>query len=80
VQPFGEICISGPDEAKIRAKIAEVYLPNVILFGGQIGTLPILKNRISNTENQIFVCHSKTCFPPVSDANSAIEIVNNLNN
>ncbi len=80
VQPFGEICISGPDEAQIRSKIASVYLPNVILYGGQKRSLPILKNKLFNADNQIFVCHNQTCFPPVSDALSAIEIVKNINN
>jgi uncharacterized protein YyaL (SSP411 family) len=79
VQPFGEICISGPDEAQIRSKIASLYLPNVILYGGQKKSLPILKDKLFNSENQIFVCHNQTCFPPVSDALSALEIVKNLN-
>ena len=80
VQPFGEICVSGPDEAQIRSKIASIYLPNVILHGGQKRSLPILKDKLFNADNEISICHNQTCFAPVSDALSALEIVKNLNN
>jgi hypothetical protein len=80
IQPFGEICITGKDYKILHSEISRNYLPNVLFYGGEKGSLPILKNRLSPTENQIFICHSQTCFAPVSNARAALEILNNLNN
>jgi hypothetical protein len=54
-------------------------LPNVLFSGGQKGSLPILKNRLSVTDNQIFICYNQTCFAPAENASSAVEILQNLN-
>jgi hypothetical protein len=54
-------------------------LPNVLFSGGQKGSLPILKNRLSVTDNKIFICYNQTCFAPVENANAAVEILQNLN-
>jgi uncharacterized protein YyaL (SSP411 family) len=79
VQPFGEICITGKDDKKLMHELSSKYLPNVLFSGGQKGSLPILKNRLSGTDNQIFICCNQTCFAPVENASSAVEILQNLN-
>jgi uncharacterized protein YyaL (SSP411 family) len=80
VQPFGEICITGKGDKKLLREVSGKYLPNVLFSGGQKGSLPILKNRLSKTDNQIFICYNETCFAPVENASEAVEILLNLNN
>lgn len=77
IQPFAEICITGPDWKTNLAQVSKTYQPNAVFAGGKAGSLPLLENRVSSG-NQIFVCHSNTCLAPEQDAVKVLEILKNI--
>ena len=73
-QPTYEVAIVGPDFEALRAKMAQMYLPNVILLGGAAeGNLELLKDKLQEGETYIYVCQNKVCQLPVQSAEEALK-------
>ena len=70
-----EIAITGKDVEIKRREIEKFYIPNKILLGGKIGTLPLLEDKWGDT-TRIFVCKNKACQLPVSEVTEAIKQIN----
>lgn len=79
LQPFAEVCITGPGWKANLAEISANYLPNVIFAGGKTGSLPLLEGRVSESKDQIFVCHSNSCMAPENDPRKVTEVLKTLN-
>ena len=72
--PFYELGIVGDNYKQERVKIERMFLPNVILFGGnKENNLEIMNNRYSEGKTLFYVCENRVCQLPVDDSNKAIE-------
>ena len=72
--PFYELGIAGDDYRKEKEKIDRMFLPNVILFGGdKEGSLEILKNRIISVKTLIYVCENHVCQIPEEETEKAMK-------
>jgi hypothetical protein len=72
--PFYELGIVGDNYETVREKIDKMFLPNIILFGGnKEGDLEILKNRYLLGKTLFYVCENHVCRLPVEESNKAIE-------
>ncbi len=72
--PFYELGIVGDDYKQEREKIDRMFLPNIILFGGNgESNLEILKDRYHAGKTLFYVCENRVCQLPVEDSNKAIE-------
>jgi len=78
IQPFAEVCITGPQSLEHLRVIAKNYLPHVIFAGGESGTLPLLTDRVVPGKDQIFVCHSNRCMAPETEVSRVIETLQSL--
>ncbi len=67
-----EIAVTGVDFTQKRKDLEKLYIPNKIILGGKIGTLPLLKDKFVG-QTRIFVCKDKTCQLPVSEISEAIK-------
>ncbi len=74
LEVFGisEVAITGPDAETLRWEIEQHYLPNKIILGGEQENLPLLENRVGETD-RIFVCKNKTCGLPVTSVAEALK-------
>lgn len=73
-----EIAVCGVEAEEKRAEIEKFYIPNKILLGGTIGTLPLLEDKMA-AETKIYVCRNKVCLLPVSNVIEAIKQIDNSN-
>lgn len=71
-----EIAITGPEAEIKRHELEKNYIPNKILLGGILGTLPLLNDKW-NTETKIYVCQNRTCSLPVTKVTDAIKQIDN---
>ena len=72
--PFYELGIVGDNYETVREKIDNMFLPNIILFGGnKEGDLAILKNRYLPEKTLFYVCENHVCRLPVEESNKAIK-------
>jgi hypothetical protein len=72
--PFYELGIAGNDYKKEKEKIDRMFLPNIILFGGdKEGSLEILKNRVISGKTLIYVCENHVCQLPVEGTEKALK-------
>jgi uncharacterized protein len=79
VQPFHEVCITGPNSNEYRKKIAENYIPNSVFIGGKEENLPTLEKRIHVSKTQIFICKNNTCSSPeISPEKAMKQLLYNL--
>ena len=70
---FYEVCICGPNADDYRKEISKLYLPNVLLAGGnETSTLPILQNRVGEKKTLIYVCTNNACLKPVKTIAEAL--------
>jgi len=70
-----EVAITGDEAASFRIEIENNYIPNKIILGGTKGSLPLLRDKFSNT-TQVFICKDKTCSLPVDNINDALKQIN----
>jgi len=70
-----EVAITGDDATSFRTEIENNYIPNKIILGGTKGSLPLLRDKFSNT-TQIFICKDKTCSLPVDNITDALKQIN----
>ena len=69
-----EIALTGPEYENMRKELDHHYLPNKVILGGKVGTLPLLDNRIGKS-TQAFVCQNKTCSLPVTTVNDLLKLI-----
>lgn len=71
-----EIALTGPDYLTMRSELDQHYLPNKIVMGGTIGSLPLLDKRIGK-DSKAYVCQNKTCSFPVATINELVKLIFN---
>ncbi|MBE0571238.1 MAG: thioredoxin domain-containing protein [Ignavibacteriaceae bacterium] len=72
--PFYEFGIVGNNYEKEREKISRMFLPNIILFGGdKESSFDIMKDRYIPGKNLIYVCENRVCQLPVEETEKAIK-------
>lgn len=63
-----ELAICGDMALKYAAKIANLYLPDVVLAGTKNqSSLPFLNNRYNPNQNLFYLCQNKTCSEPITN-------------
>jgi uncharacterized protein YyaL (SSP411 family) len=67
-----EVVITGTNHQHFRIEMEKNYIPNKIMLGGNVGTLPLLHNRIADT-TRIFVCKDKSCGLPAHTVAEALK-------
>ena len=73
IKPLNEVAIVGTDWDTIRKTLDKNYLPDAIYLGGKDeGTLNLLKNKLVPGQTTIYVCVSKACKIPVTEAEKAL--------
>ena len=79
--PFYELGIVGDKFESERGKIGRMFLPNIILFGGNTqNNLEILSNRFIPDKTLFYICENRVCKLPVEDSDKAIEQIIENNN
>lgn len=78
IQPFAEVCITGPEWKANLATTSQNYLPNAIFAGGIKGSLPLLEHRIDAKKDQIFICYNNICLAPETDIDKVNTILKTL--
>ncbi|QQL50675.1 thioredoxin domain-containing protein [Mucilaginibacter ginkgonis] len=67
-----EIAITGPGFKAVAMEMQGRYIPNKIMLGGMEENLPLLENRVNNTD-RIFICKDKTCGLPATGVSDALK-------
>jgi uncharacterized protein len=76
--PFYEVGIVGDNFESERNEIGKMFLPNIILFGGENGgSLVILKNRYISGKTLIYICENHVCQLPVEETEGALKQILN---
>ena len=74
VFPFYEVGIVGDNFKNERNEISRMFLPNIILFGGENeGSLEILKSRYIAGKTLIYICENRVCQLPVEETEKALK-------
>ena len=77
IKPLYEVAIIGSEWDHIRKSMDRYYLPDAIFLGGRNeGTLSLLENKMVSGQTTIYVCVDKTCKIPVSEAEKALQQMN----
>jgi uncharacterized protein YyaL (SSP411 family) len=72
-RPF-EVAVLGTGCDKVRQRLDEHYLPDVLLSGGtEEGTLPLHKGKLVRGQTTIYVCRDRVCRLPVTEVSRALE-------
>lgn len=77
--PFYQIAITG-SMAKIKMdELLKYFLPNKIIMGtiDDNSKLPMLNNKFVTDKTYIYICYNKTCTPPFSSTEEAINSIKN---
>jgi len=72
-----EVCIMGNKYRKIRKDFFRMYIPNIMLAGGNHGNLPLLNDRYTAGDTTIYVCQNNVCQRPVKSFAEAHELIDN---
>ena len=74
-QLFGlfEIAITGPEAEVKRHELEKYFIPNKILLGGTSGSLPLLRDKWSDSTTSLFVCKNNVCHLPCTEVDDAIK-------
>jgi uncharacterized protein YyaL (SSP411 family) len=75
---FAEICITGENAEEKRKNLAQHYLPHALFAGGKTPHLPILENRISPSNTQLFVCYDSMCTAPTEQESEILEVLKGI--
>jgi uncharacterized protein YyaL (SSP411 family) len=74
VHPIAEAAILGENWKTLRKELDRHFLPHMISMGGTTeGNLPLLKNKLTPGQTTIYVCRDKSCLPPVTKTEEALE-------
>lgn len=76
--PFYEVGIVGNNYKMEKEKIDKLFLPNIILFGGNgEAELELLKDRYVSDKTLFYICENRVCQLPLEDFGSAIQQIMN---
>ncbi len=76
VRPPYEVAVMGDDYESLRAGLQANYQPNAIYLGGKTeGTLELLKGKLVEGDNRIYVCQNKVCKLPVQEVEKALALM-----
>ena len=76
VKPPYEVAIVGNDAMDKRNQLAQTYISNALLLGGETeGNLSLLKDKLQEGETMIYVCQNKVCKFPVTEVDKAISLM-----
>ncbi len=67
-----EIAITGDHPEELRSQLEQNYIPNKIMLGGNLGTLPLLQGKQAEN-NRIFICKNRICQLPVDNVSDALK-------
>ncbi len=74
---FYEVCICGSKAKILNQDFLKSYYPNLLIAGAEKESdLPILKNKIIDNENLIYVCTNNACLAPAKSVNEALSLIN----
>jgi len=74
-QPY-EVAILGPQAPEMALELQRHFLPSaVVLAGTDEGSLEMLKDRLVEGENMIYVCQNGVCKLPVGTPDKALELM-----
>ncbi len=68
-----EVAILGKDALQKNAALQRNYLPNCFFMGGREENLPLLENKLSDSNTMIYVCTNKVCKLPVEEPAKALQ-------
>ncbi len=68
-----EVAILGKDALQKNSALQQNYLPNCFFMGGREENLPLLENKLSETNTMIYVCTNKVCKLPVEEPAKALQ-------
>jgi uncharacterized protein YyaL (SSP411 family) len=72
--PFYEVGIVGDNFKNERNEISKMFLPNIILFGGENeDSLEILKSRFIAGKTLIYICENRVCQLPLENLEKAVK-------
>ncbi|UXX81240.1 thioredoxin domain-containing protein [Reichenbachiella carrageenanivorans] len=72
-QQHFEIAIVGTESHTKKMAIAQKYIPNKIMLGGQTeGELALLKGKLATGKTLIYVCENKSCLLPTEEVKKAL--------
>ena len=69
--PSYEVVFAGDNAERVSAEFRKHFLPNTLLAGGNREDVALLKNRVVEGKNLIYVCRDKSCRLPVESAEEA---------
>ncbi|TSJ40669.1 thioredoxin domain-containing protein [Mucilaginibacter corticis] len=67
-----EVAIVGDDAEAYRTEMEKNYIPNKIILGGKKGSLPLLRDKFSDS-TQVFICKDRTCGLPAANIEEALK-------
>ena len=70
-----EVCIMGNKSREIRKDFFRMYIPNILLAGGNHGNLPLLNDRYTAGKTIIYVCRDNVCQRLVKSFADALELI-----
>jgi uncharacterized protein len=71
---FYEVGIVGDNFESEKSKISNLFIPNIILFGGNDeGSLEVLRDRYVRSKTLFYVCENRVCQLPVEDTEKALK-------
>ncbi|OFX89187.1 MAG: hypothetical protein A2W99_01665 [Bacteroidetes bacterium GWF2_33_16] len=73
-----EVCVMGTNAEEFRAEFNKMYLPNILIAGGDPKSgIPLLENRYVDEKVMIFICRDNVCKQPVKSFAEALQIISN---
>jgi uncharacterized protein YyaL (SSP411 family) len=79
MRPPYEISILGPNWRNLHAELRSLYLPQIILSGGDTeANLEILKGKLVPGKSLIYVCRDKVCQLPVDNVENVLGLMTSL--
>ena len=76
VRPPYEVAIMGDNYENLRKDLSSHFLPNALLLGGKTeGNLELLKDKLQEGMDMIYVCQNKVCKLPVSEVDKALKLI-----
>jgi len=78
VSPFYEVGIVGNNYKKEKERMGKLFLPNIILFGGnREAELELLKDRYIPDKTLFYICENHVCQLPLENFESVIQQIMN---
>jgi len=71
--PFYELAIMGDDALKQRKELGQNYTPNMVIAGGNDGSIPFLDDKPRTEETMFYVCEGYVCKAPLRELGLVLE-------